>query len=155
MENQIDHLVANEEAILRRLLDAVDAQKKRLAAIKNLPAPVNVNIGNMSEVIAPTPLMTVSTVGRVDQLQTEEVKPPRNRNAKGAVRAAILNAVKDGADSTAAIVGAVKSSGIDLSADRVRTQLWNYKKDGLVNSPKEGRFNLSEKGLNFIKSLGL
>lgn len=155
MENQHDQFVAAEEAILRHLQDAVDAQKKRLAAIKNIPAPVNVIIGNASMVLPAMTLEangTVLTIGQPQAGQTEEAKPPRN--AKGAVKTAILTAVKDGADNTAAIVESVKAGGIELSAGRVRTQLWNYKRDDLVKSPREGQFNLSVEGLNFLKSLG-
>ena len=76
----------------------------------------------------------------------------RKQRKKGEVKFVLLSVLSFDSEPLADIRLKVKALGYDLSYDRVRTQLWSFKNDGLVESPEKGHYCWTEKGAAYVQS---
>lgn len=158
MTDALTTLIAQEKAKLLILEREVAARKTRIATLEGM-----VTAGDMDafldgkiatpktaptqQVVAETTALTVGSISAAAQLTN---KPPRRK--KGEVKDAILSTLTLEPQHINTLMARVKESGYDLNYDRIRTQMWHFKQVGLVESPKEGFFIQTTKGVEYLNS---
>lgn len=162
MDDALKQLIASEEAKLKVLESEVVTRRERIKVLKAMSQ----STGELDAILAKatstsTPAQQFLPLPAEDswpQPSAKVVPVPvvgdlggaNKRHRKGEVKQALLSVLTFSAKALADIQEAVKVAGYDLSYDRVRTQLWSFKNDGLVASPEKGCYSLTEKGAEFL-----
>lgn len=77
----------------------------------------------------------------------------RQIHKRGEVKYTLLEVLVSGPKRIEDAVLAMKELGYNLSYDRVRTQLWSFKGEGLADSPDKGVYQLTEQGKAVVERL--
>jgi hypothetical protein len=75
----------------------------------------------------------------------------RQVHKRGEVKTALLTVLTKEPKHLSRIMLEAKRHGYELTYDRIRTQLWSYKAEGLVDNQQKGFYNLTQKGEAYVE----
>lgn len=181
MTDPLAQLIATEESNLRILEAEVEVRRQRIRALKTMfqsspewdavLAKASEKV-NSKAVPSTLPLPTSRSWQMPEGQQKQPTLPPlpspeersaqassskengeRAMRKKGEVKSALLLTLTEEAQPLVHVQKAMNDKGYELTYDRVRTQLWSYKNEGLVTNPKPGYYGLTPKGMNHVSGL--
>lgn len=89
------------------------------------------------------------TAGRPDAPRSDDNR--RQVHKRGEVKTALLTVLSKEPKHLTRIMAEAKRHGYELTYDRIRTQLWSYKAEGLVDNHQKGFYNLTDKGEAYVE----
>lgn len=180
MTDPLTQRIADEEAKLRLLEAEVQSRRKRIDALKaavqafqqgdneldamlagkivaarpveEQPAPVQAAPAASQATLTPQASWPFPTAAMPDA-STRSGEPRRQIHRRGEVKTALLAVLTLQPKHLGQIMSEAAKEGYDLTYDRIRTQLWSYKAEGLVDNPEKGCYVLTAKGKAYVDGL--
>ena len=174
MDDSLLTVIATEEAKLQVLEREVAARRQRIEALRDAHKsmqqadefdvllagriePKATTNRNPLPVASPPPLSInpqaawAFPTARPVSAAAPEIR--RQIHKKGEVKYTLLAVLVSGPKRIEEAVAAMKKLGYNLSYDRVRTQLWSFKGEGLADNPDKGVYQLTEQGKAVVERL--
>lgn len=180
MSRIMDEIAARieaEEAKIRFLEDELKARRQRLQALRSAletlhqEDPLDALIADRvaHSLTQPTPPQAAGMQPALElrsppvqkTLNAQEWPMPaasgarakRQLHGRGEVKNAILQMLSPQQSHIGKVMAMMKEAGYDLPYNRVRTQLWSYKEEGLVESHQRGFYQLTKQGEAYVERL--
>ena len=157
MTDALTNLIAQEKAKLLILESETAARKKRIAMLESMAASDDMDTFLDGKIAIPMTPKNATVTAKPDiqlppNLASTKLTDGAAPRKRGQVKEALLAALKSEMQHITTLMAVLKDAGYDLSYDRVRTQMWHFKQVGLVESPKNGYFIQTAKGLEYLNS---
>lgn len=146
-------LIEQEAAKLRVLEQEASLVRQRIAMLEGMRSESELDAfltRKVASAAAPHVMQqeAIPAPPLVEQVQDVQTPQPRQW---GEVKRALLGVLGHKAEHLGVIQIRAREKGYDLSDDRLRAQLWEYKtKGGLVESPKKGYYRITSAGEAYL-----